>query len=108
MNKKLLLDILDILYQIWWPIKISYQTKQIDLISEELIKFHIEKIEPLLVKEDFLLKDYWISDLFSLYMCLLHIINDLWTDEFQTVLWKDLYRDWYRVLLEVKSILLMI
>ncbi len=104
MNQQKYRDILDILKQIWWPVKITYQTQQIDLITEDLIRFHILKIQFLIEWDLDFYQEYTIADVFSLYMCINHIISDLWIDEFQTVLWKDLLNHWYNLLLELKQI----
>ncbi len=106
MNQQKYRDILTILKQIWWPVTITYQTQQIDLITEDLIRFHILKIQHLIEWELDLCQEYTIADIFSLYMSINHIINDLWIDEFHTVLWKDLLNHGYNLLLELKQILL--
>lgn len=96
MNAK---NILSILNQVWGPTKISFDTKCINLISQDLIDFHIRKI-----KSDESIDSYNVSDLFSLYFCLNFIIENLWIhDEYSIVLWEDLFQHGYKTLLEVKS-----
>lgn len=107
MNLHTLNFILQILQQIWWPVKISYQTEQINWISEELIRFHIQKIENLIWENADFKKHYNISDTFSLYMCVDYLIKDLWPDEFSIVTWEDLYTSGYKTLIILKQFLLI-
>lgn len=72
MNKIFIENIIIILNQYWWPIKLSYQTKSISNITENLIDFHKNNIN------DF--ENYSISDLFSLYFVIDYAIKDLWED----------------------------
>lgn len=49
------------------------------------------------------LHKYNVSDLFSLYYIIDYAIKDLWEDEFNTVTWLDLYKDWYILLNQIKK-----
>ncbi len=106
MNKNNLNNILQLLKQVWWPVKITYQTKQITLISDDIINYHIDKIINLINSNKIFVDEYNISDIYSLYWCINYIITDLWEDEFDTVLWKDLYLDWYKLLIDIKNYLI--
>ena len=87
-----------ILSQYWWPIKLNYQTKTISCITHEIVMFHRENIQNI--------EKYSVNELFTLYHVLLHAINDLWEEEFNTVTWLDLYKDWYTTLNWVKRLLI--
>lgn len=99
-------NILHILNQIWWPVKITYQIKQITLISEELIRYHINKIEFVFKTNKAFYEEYSISDMYSLYACLNFVINDLWVDEFETIIWEDFFNSWLKLLSWIKEDLL--
>jgi hypothetical protein len=103
MTEESLKDILYLLKQVWWPTKITYQTKQITLISKDMIDYHIKKLDYLISSSKNFVDEYNISDIYSLYWCIEYIITDLWIDEFETVTWKDLYSFWYRLLLDIRS-----
>ena len=79
--------------------------KQINSISEDLVKFHIKKVNKLLVENISFSDEYNISDIYSLYWCLNYIINDLWEDEFETIIWENLYLVWYKILQNLKNYL---
>lgn len=95
MNKILIEKLILILNQFWWPINISYHTKNISNITENLVNFHKNNINNFDM--------YNISELFSLYAVIDYAIKGLWEDEFNTVTWLDLYKDWYVLLNEIKT-----
>lgn len=97
MNKILIEKLNIILNQFGWSISISYQTKSISNITENLVNFHKNNIHNFAI--------YNISELFSLYAIIDYAIKDLWEDEFNIVTWLDLYKDWYTLLNKIKKLI---
>lgn len=97
MNETFLEKMKIILNQFWWSINLSYQTKNISNITEKLVKYHKENIHNL--------NTYNSNELFSLYSVLDYAIKDLWEEEFNTVTWLDLYKDWYTILNQIKKMM---
>lgn len=102
MDEKKISYILQILHQVWWPVSITYQSRQITWISEKLIDYHRSKLDYLLQKHVSFSENYSISDIYSLYMCLHFVVMDLWVDEFETVIWQDFFSSWLQLLMEIK------
>lgn len=86
-----------ILIQFWWPINISYQSKQLNNITQELIDFHNDNIKNF--------ENYWINELFSLYHVVDFAVKELWDSDFSIVTWLDLYKDWYTSLDYIASLI---
>ena len=96
-----------ILFQIGWPISINNTTKYSLLINSTLLEFHEKKIDDIINYNLDFLKEYNVSDMYSLYFLLKFIIEYLWEEEFSTVTWLDLYKDGYGILKTIKKEILI-
>lgn len=102
----IVLDLLLIISQVWWPVNIYHHTKKHNDISYSLIRYHDWKLKNINEEGLSFYEEYNVSDIFSLYFCIKFIIEDLWEEEYFTVTWKDLCIHWYATLAKLKSVLI--
>lgn len=98
-------DILYLLGQMWGPTKITYRTKNVNLISPKIISFHLNKLKAIKAKNWNLFENYNLAELFSLYYCVHFVVCDLWENEYSIITGKD-FKHWINLLEELKKFLI--
>lgn len=98
-------NIIKILSQYWWPVKLSFSITQQLGVNEALIKKSYNLVAS--IDTTLSLKDQFsIDDVFIVKTVLEFIVYDLWIYEFTTCTWLDYYSQWIRYVEMFKHVLL--